>query len=108
MTSTTSHTPTQSLDDLLAQFVGDLGATMAAGNDVIGDRLGLHRALAEAGPLTSADLATYTGTSERYVREWLRGQAGEGAVCRVVEQAGFGHVARVAETPFNIVYEARA
>jgi len=80
MTSTTSHPPTRSLDDLLAQFVGDLGATMAAGNVVIGDRLGLYRALADAGPLTSADLASYTGTSERYVREWLRGQAAGGAI----------------------------
>lgn len=38
----------------------------------------------------------------------LGNQAGEGAVSRVAEQAGFGHVERVAETPFNIVYEARA
>jgi 2-polyprenyl-3-methyl-5-hydroxy-6-metoxy-1,4-benzoquinol methylase len=79
-TSTPTSTPGQSLDDLLARFVGDLGATMAAGNVVIGDRLGLYRALADAGPLTSADLATYTGTSERYVREWLRGQAAGGAI----------------------------
>jgi SAM-dependent methyltransferase len=76
MTTTSSH----DLDDLLAQFVGDLGATIAAGNVVIGDRLGLYRALAEAGPLNSADLATYTGTAERYVREWLRGQAAGGVV----------------------------
>ncbi|TQM44971.1 class I SAM-dependent methyltransferase [Pseudonocardia cypriaca] len=80
MTTTSPRTSTQSLDDLLAQFVGDLGATMAAGNVVIGDRLGLYRALADAGPLTSADLASYTGTSERYVREWLRGQAAGGAI----------------------------
>ncbi|WP_235856877.1 class I SAM-dependent methyltransferase [Occultella glacieicola] len=63
------------LNDLLGRFVADLGATGAAGNIVIGDRLGLYRALAEAGPLTSRELADYTGTVERYVREWLRGQA---------------------------------
>jgi SAM-dependent methyltransferase len=80
MTTTSTRTSTQSLDDLLARFVSDLGATMAAGNVVIGDRLGLYRALADAGPLTSTDLATYTGTAERYVREWLRGQAAGGAV----------------------------
>ena len=80
MTTTSPRTSTQSLDDLLAQFVGDLGATMSAGNVVIGDRLGLYRALADAGPLTSADLASYTGTSERYVREWLRGQAAGGTI----------------------------
>jgi SAM-dependent methyltransferase len=71
----------RSLDDLLDQFVGDLGATTAAGNIVLGDHLGLYRALAEAGPLTSGDLASYTGTAERYVREWLRGQAAGGLVC---------------------------
>jgi SAM-dependent methyltransferase len=47
---------------------------------VLGDRLGLYRALAEAGPLTSAELADYTGTAERYVREWLPGQAAAGFV----------------------------
>jgi SAM-dependent methyltransferase len=78
MTTTTSAG--SSLDELLAQFVTDLGATAAAGNIVLGDRLGLYAALAEAGPLSSADLATYTGTAERYVREWLRGQAAGGLV----------------------------
>ena len=68
------------LNDLLDRFVDDLGATVAAGHVVIGDELGLYRALAEAGPLTPAELADYTGTAERYVREWLAGQAAGGAV----------------------------
>jgi SAM-dependent methyltransferase len=68
------------LDDLLGRFVTDLGATVAAGDVVLGDRLGLYRALAEAGPMTSAELAAYTATAERYVREWLRGQAASGYV----------------------------
>jgi 2-polyprenyl-3-methyl-5-hydroxy-6-metoxy-1,4-benzoquinol methylase len=63
------------LDTLLGQFVADLGATFHAANVVIGDRLGLYRALADGGPATSAELAERTGTTERYVREWLRGQA---------------------------------
>ncbi|GAA3382992.1 class I SAM-dependent methyltransferase [Cryptosporangium minutisporangium] len=63
------------LAELLGRFVNDLGATMSAGNVLIGDELGLYRALAEAGPLTAAELAQYTDTAERYVREWLPGQA---------------------------------
>lgn len=68
------------LAELLGRFVGDLGATVSAGHVVIGDQLGLYRALAEAGPLTPAELAAYTGTAERYVREWLPGQAAGGYI----------------------------
>lgn len=67
------------LMDFLHRFVGDLGATMAAGNVVIGDRLGLYRALA-AGPLLPAELADRAGTATRYTEEWLRGQAAGGYV----------------------------
>ena len=69
--------------DVLMQFVGqvvgDLGATISAGNVVIGERLGLYRALA-AGPADARALAAATGTDERYVEEWLRGQAAGGYV----------------------------
>ena len=68
------------LTTLLGRFVQDLGATVSAGNVLIGDELGLYRALAEAGPFTGAELAAYTGTAERYVREWLPGQAAGGYV----------------------------
>ncbi len=68
------------LDQLLGRFVDDLGATIGAGNVLIGDRLGLYRAMAEAGPVTPAELAARTGTAERYVREWLPGQAAAGYV----------------------------
>jgi 2-polyprenyl-3-methyl-5-hydroxy-6-metoxy-1,4-benzoquinol methylase len=47
---------------------------------VIGDKLGLYRAMAGAGSLTPAQLADATGTSERYVREWLSAQAARGYV----------------------------
>lgn len=67
------------LMDFLHRFVGDLGATMAAGNVIVGDRLGLYRALAEE-PMEPAELARRTGTATRYVDEWLRGQAAGGYV----------------------------
>ncbi len=66
------------LNDLIGRFITDLGATVHAGNVVIGDRLGLYRALSEIGPADAAALAHHTGTSERYLREWLAGQAAGG------------------------------
>lgn len=65
--------------ELLHRFVGDLGATVHAGNVVVGERLGLYKALIE-GPMSAADLAGRTGTSSRYVTEWLRGQAAGGYI----------------------------
>ena len=67
------------LMDFLHRFVGDLGATMAAGNVVIGDELGLYKGLAQ-GPQLPDELAARTGTATRYVEEWLRGQAAGGYV----------------------------
>jgi len=67
------------LMDFLHKFVGDLGATMAAGNVLVGDRLGLYRVLAEH-PMLPYELAERTGTATRYVDEWLRGQAAGGYV----------------------------
>jgi 2-polyprenyl-3-methyl-5-hydroxy-6-metoxy-1,4-benzoquinol methylase len=55
--------------------VDEVGATLNTALVVMGDRLGLYRALAGAGPLTPAELAERTGTNERYVREWLNAQA---------------------------------
>ena len=51
--------------------VNDIGAALNSVLVVIGDKLRLYKAMAEAGPLTSADLAKSTGTNERYIREWL-------------------------------------
>jgi SAM-dependent methyltransferase len=71
------------LDKFMAfvhKFAGDLGATVAAGGVVIGDRLGLYRALASGGPATAAELAERTGTDTRYVAEWLAGQASGGYI----------------------------
>ena len=67
------------LTEFLHKFVGDLGATMAAGNVLVGDRLGFYRALAGQ-PMLPRELAERTGTATRYVDEWLRGQAAGGYV----------------------------
>ena len=67
------------LNAFVGQFVGDLGAAVHAGMVVIGEKLGLYKALA-AGPMTSLELSAKTGTDERYVREWLASQAAGGYV----------------------------
>lgn len=64
---------------LTHRVIADLGAAMAAGAVVLGDRLGLYRALA-TGPMRPLELARRTGTAPRYVEEWLRGQAAAGYV----------------------------
>src|SRR6267378_2807403 len=68
------------LNAFMGQVVGELGATVNAGLIVIGDRLGLYKAMAQSGPITSAELAEKTGTAERYIREWLNAQAAGGFV----------------------------
>jgi 2-polyprenyl-3-methyl-5-hydroxy-6-metoxy-1,4-benzoquinol methylase len=67
------------LREFLGKFVADLGATAAAGNVVIGHNLGLYKALAPE-PASAGELAARTGTSPRYITEWLRGQAAGGYV----------------------------
>ncbi|WP_181407653.1 class I SAM-dependent methyltransferase [Nocardioides sambongensis] len=77
-----TETPAIDMDTLMAfvgRFVGDLGATMGAGNVVLGDRLGLYRALARQ-PGDARTVAEATGTDPRHVDEWLRGQAAGGYV----------------------------
>src|SRR5256885_15623098 len=61
--------------EFVGKAVGDVGAVLGGAMVVIGDKLGLYRAMAGAGSLTPAELAARTGTAERYVREWLSAQA---------------------------------
>jgi hypothetical protein len=114
----------------------DMGTDMATIDE---EQLGLYQTLAEAGPLTPSELAEYTSTAERYVREWLvtvfdalhdmgdpvgaaahihhslapdgtlllvEPAAGGRRLREVVTAAGFGRFRHVAQTPFNLVYEA--
>jgi 2-polyprenyl-3-methyl-5-hydroxy-6-metoxy-1,4-benzoquinol methylase len=67
------------LMEFLGRVTADMGATGSAGLVVIGNRLGLYRALAQ-GPATSVQFAERTGYDERYLREWLRNQAAGGYV----------------------------
>jgi hypothetical protein len=68
------------LNEFMGKALADMGAAANMSLILIGDRLGLYKAMAGAGPMTSQELATKTGTSERYVREWLPAQAAGGYV----------------------------
>jgi SAM-dependent methyltransferase len=66
------------LNELVGKMVGDMGAAMSAALVVLGDRVGLYKAMDGAGPLTSGEVAQRAGCAERYVREWLAAQAASG------------------------------
>lgn len=70
----------EKLDAFMNQLVSELGATVGAALVVTGDRLGLGKAMAGASGVTARDLAERTGTSERYIHEWLCAQAAGGYV----------------------------
>src|ERR1700741_4292072 len=67
------------LNDFIGQFVTDLGAAVHTGMVVIGEKLGLYKALVGEA-LSSAQLAAKTKTDERYLREWLASQAAAGYI----------------------------
>jgi SAM-dependent methyltransferase len=66
------------LMDFVNSAVADVGAVLNGAMVVLGDQLGLYRALAGAGPMSPAELAARTDTAERYVREWCLAQAARG------------------------------
>jgi 2-polyprenyl-3-methyl-5-hydroxy-6-metoxy-1,4-benzoquinol methylase len=68
------------LNAFLGRMVGDLGAIASGALVLLGDRLGLYRAMRDGARTSSTELARRTGTHERYVREWLAGQAAAGYV----------------------------
>ncbi len=68
------------LQAFMGRFVSDLGAALSVATVLIGDKLGLYKAMADGSPVTAAALAQRTGTDERYVQEWLCSQAASGYV----------------------------
>jgi hypothetical protein len=130
------------LDEFVGRVVTDMGGAVGALLAYVGDKLGLYRAMAGAGPMTAADLAKKTGTNPRMIAEWLASQAaggyvlydakagkyvlpeeqaialaqggpalgaqaGEARLRQIVTGGGFTRFRRAAETPVNMVLEAR-
>ena len=91
------------LEAFVGQAVVDMGAAISGLLLHIGDRLGLYKAMAGAGPITSVSLAEGTGTAERYVREWLSNQA---AGCYVVYDPDDGTFELPAEHAMVLALEA--
>jgi len=70
----------QKLNQFVGKFVGDLGAAIRGPSILIGEQLGLYKALAAGGPMSAEGLAEKTDIPERYAREWLASQAASGYV----------------------------
>ncbi|MGO8506189.1 class I SAM-dependent methyltransferase [Rhizobium leguminosarum] len=65
----------QKLDALVGRLVGDVGAAMSGALVVLGDQVGIYKAMADGAPMSVQDLSAKTGVKERYLREWLSAQA---------------------------------
>jgi SAM-dependent methyltransferase len=70
----------EKLNELVGKLVGNLGVSLAGASVLLGDRLGLYKAMADGAAVTPAELAKKTDLHERYVREWLCGQAASGYI----------------------------
>lgn len=68
----------EKLNEFVGRFAGDLGAVLHAATVLIGDKLGLFKAMADGEPVSAAELANRTNTEKRYVKEWLSAQAASG------------------------------
>ena len=91
------------LNALVGRMISDVGAAFSSILVAVGDRLGLWKAMADGEPLTSAELAAKTDTSERYVREWLNAQAAAGYVSY---DAATGRFALSSEGAFTLADES--
>ena len=70
----------EKLNALVGKLVGDLGISLGGASILLGDRLGLYKAMADGALITPSELAKKTGLHERYVREWVSGQAASGDI----------------------------
>lgn len=66
------------LHEFMGKLVSDMGAAASLANVILGDELGLYRAMADSQPITPEALADKTGCNPRLVREWLSGQVASG------------------------------
>jgi SAM-dependent methyltransferase len=87
--STNTPVDETKLNEFMGKALGDMGAAMNAALVLLGDELGLYKAMAGAGPMTPDELAAKTGTYPRYVREWLSAQAAGGYVAYDAETRTF-------------------
>src|ERR671932_6458 len=78
-TSTKIIIDNEKLQQFMGKVLSDFGGAGGCVLGYIGDKLGLYKAMSDFGkPITSQELANITGTSERYIREWLANQAAGG------------------------------
>lgn len=75
LSGTTQKVDDAKLTDFMGKVINDLGAAWSTVLVIIGDKLGLYKAMADSKPITAAELARRTGTTERYLSEWLANQA---------------------------------
>jgi len=68
------------LNELVGKLLNDIGASLSGASVLLGDRLGLYKAMADGKSVTPSDLAKKTKLHERYVREWMSGQAASGYI----------------------------
>jgi SAM-dependent methyltransferase len=78
MEATVSEVDEGKLEAFIGQAVTDMGAAMNGALVAIGGKLGIWKAMAGAGPMTTAEIAESSGVAERYVREWASAQAASG------------------------------
>jgi 2-polyprenyl-3-methyl-5-hydroxy-6-metoxy-1,4-benzoquinol methylase len=99
---TTGALDPKKVEEITDRAIGYLSGAAISALVYLGDQLGLYRALREAGPVTSAELAARSRLHERWVREWLHGQASAG----LVRYAGDGRFELTGEQAAALADEA--